>query len=95
MVFDEYAVCNIYNVFNVSFIPWETKERFYLKVEYEPRSILNRFSNIIFAITPNINVHIDSLILPVDQTFTIQRNRVQIRSFKMHSIDRRISIVEN
>lgn len=95
MVFDEYAVCNIYNVFNVSFIPWETKERYYLKVEYEPRSILNRFSNIIFTITPNINVHIDSLILPVDQTFTIQRNRVQIRSFKMHSIDRRISIVEN
>lgn len=95
MVLDEYAVYNIYDVFNVSFIRWETKDRFYLKVEYEPRSILNHFRNIIFAITPNINIHIDSLILPVDQTFTIRSNRVEIRCFKMHSIDRRISIAEN
>lgn len=67
------------------------------KTDFIWKSSMNhaRFSNIIFAITPNINIHIDSLILPVDQTFTIQRNRVEIRCFKMHSIDRRISIVEN
>lgn len=95
MVLDEYAFYNIYSVFNVSSIPWETKDRFYLKVEYEPRSILNHFGNIMFAITPNINIHIDSLISPVDQTFAIRSNRLQIRSFKVHSIVRRISMAEN